>query len=69
MTAFNNIFFKHLLSLARPAGAADRSYLPIAGDSARRGTAGRLLAAGDGHAGVGDFGEDAIRAALATATR
>ena len=32
--AFNNIFFKHLLSLARPAGAADRSYLPIAGDSA-----------------------------------
>jgi len=32
--AFNNIYFKHLLSLARPAGAADRSYLPIAGDSA-----------------------------------
>ncbi|MFC9846466.1 NADPH-dependent F420 reductase [Streptomyces sp. NPDC060223] len=32
--AFNNIFFKHLLSLVRPAGAADRSYLPIAGDSA-----------------------------------
>jgi predicted dinucleotide-binding enzyme len=32
--AFNNIFFKHLLSLGRPAGAPDRSYLPIAGDSA-----------------------------------
>ncbi|GAA0279124.1 hypothetical protein GCM10009527_089350 [Actinomadura nitritigenes] len=32
--AFNNIFFKHLQSLARPAGAADRSYLLIAGDSA-----------------------------------
>jgi predicted dinucleotide-binding enzyme len=32
--AFNNIFYKHLLSLARPATAADRSYLPIAGDSA-----------------------------------
>jgi 8-hydroxy-5-deazaflavin:NADPH oxidoreductase len=32
--AFNNIFFKHLQSLARPAGAADRTYLPIAGDSA-----------------------------------
>jgi predicted dinucleotide-binding enzyme len=33
--AFNNIFFRHLLSLARPGnGAADRSYLPIAGDSA-----------------------------------
>lgn len=32
--AFNTIFFKHLLSLGRPAGAADRSCLPIAGDSA-----------------------------------
>ena len=29
---FNNIFFKHLGSLARPHGAADRSALPIAGD-------------------------------------
>jgi 8-hydroxy-5-deazaflavin:NADPH oxidoreductase len=29
---FNNIFSSHLLSLSRPAGAADRSYLPIAGD-------------------------------------
>jgi 8-hydroxy-5-deazaflavin:NADPH oxidoreductase len=29
---FNNIFFKHLENLARPAGAADRSALPIAGD-------------------------------------
>ncbi len=29
---FNNIFFRHLLSLARPAGAADRSALPVAGD-------------------------------------
>jgi hypothetical protein len=33
--AFNNIYFKHLQSLARPAGAADRSFLPIAGNSAR----------------------------------
>ncbi|MEV0842053.1 NAD(P)-binding domain-containing protein [Actinocatenispora sera] len=32
--AFNNIFFRHLLALPRPAGAADRSFLPIAGDSA-----------------------------------
>jgi predicted dinucleotide-binding enzyme len=32
--AFNNIFYKHLLSLARPPAAADRTYLPIAGDSA-----------------------------------
>jgi predicted dinucleotide-binding enzyme len=31
--AFNNIYFKHLLSLARPAGA-DRTALPIAGDDA-----------------------------------
>ena len=31
---FNNIFFKHLASLARPHGAGDRSALPIAGDSA-----------------------------------
>jgi 8-hydroxy-5-deazaflavin:NADPH oxidoreductase len=31
---FNNIYFKHLLSLARAAGAADRSALPIAGDDA-----------------------------------
>ena len=29
---FNNIYFKHLLSLARSAGAKDRSALPIAGD-------------------------------------
>jgi len=31
---FNNIFYKHLQNLARPASAADRTYLPIAGDSA-----------------------------------
>jgi 8-hydroxy-5-deazaflavin:NADPH oxidoreductase len=30
---FNNIFFRHLRWLARPHGAADRSALPIAGDS------------------------------------
>jgi predicted dinucleotide-binding enzyme len=30
---FNNIFFKHLLNLARPSGATDRTALPIAGDS------------------------------------
>jgi 8-hydroxy-5-deazaflavin:NADPH oxidoreductase len=30
--AFNNIFFKHLQALARPAGAPDRTSLPIAGD-------------------------------------
>jgi 8-hydroxy-5-deazaflavin:NADPH oxidoreductase len=31
---FNNIYFRHLASLARPAGAADRTALPIAGDDA-----------------------------------
>jgi predicted dinucleotide-binding enzyme len=31
---FNNIYYKHLLALPRPAGAADRSALPIAGDDA-----------------------------------
>jgi predicted dinucleotide-binding enzyme len=30
---FNNINFKHLLNLARPSGVADRSSLPMAGDS------------------------------------
>ena len=33
--AFNNIYYQHLLSLGRPPGAADRTYLPIAGDSPR----------------------------------
>jgi predicted dinucleotide-binding enzyme len=31
---FNNIYFEYLRELARPAGAPDRSALPIAGDSA-----------------------------------
>jgi predicted dinucleotide-binding enzyme len=31
---FNNIYFKHLQALARPAGAPDRTALPIAGDDA-----------------------------------
>ncbi|HLK79216.1 MAG TPA: NAD(P)-binding domain-containing protein [Streptosporangiaceae bacterium] len=30
---FNNIFFRHLASLARPHGSPDRTALPIAGDS------------------------------------
>jgi 8-hydroxy-5-deazaflavin:NADPH oxidoreductase len=32
--AFNNIYYRHLLALARPADAGDRSFLPIAGDDA-----------------------------------
>jgi predicted dinucleotide-binding enzyme len=97
--AFNTIFFKHLLSLGRPAGAADRSYLPIAGDFAPAKAAvtdfiesigygvvdaGRLAdswrqATGTPVWGIpyGPYsnekgqpaGEDAIRAALASATR
>ncbi|MFF0097037.1 NADPH-dependent F420 reductase [Streptomyces canus] len=97
--AFNNIFFKHLLSLSRPAGVADRSYLPIAGDSAQAKAAVTEFIESIGY-GVVDTGlladswrqetgtpvwgtpygpssnekgqpvdEDAIRAALATATR
>jgi 8-hydroxy-5-deazaflavin:NADPH oxidoreductase len=97
--AFNTIYFKHLLSLARPARAADRSYLPIAGDSASAKAAVTEFIASIGY-GVVDAGpladswrqatgtpvwgtpygpssnekgqpagEDAIRAALATATR
>ncbi|GAA1452268.1 NADPH-dependent F420 reductase [Nocardiopsis tropica] len=97
--AFNNIFFEHLLSLARPAGAADRSYLPVAGDSApAKETVNEFIGSlGYGVVDAGPLaegwrqatgtpvwgtpygpfsdekgqpaGEDAIRAALATATR
>jgi predicted dinucleotide-binding enzyme len=97
--AFNNIFFKHLLSLARPAGAADRSYLPIVGDSAPAKAAVTAFIESIGYSvvdagGLADSwrqatgtpvwgtpygpysnekgqpaGEDAIRAALAIATR
>lgn len=31
---FNNIYYRHLLALSRPAGAVDRSFLPVAGDGA-----------------------------------
>ena len=41
---FNNIFFKHLASLARPAGAPDRTALPIAGDDEKaKATAAEFL--------------------------
>ena len=39
---FNNIFYQHLLNLARAAGATDRTALPIVGDSA---TAKAIVAA------------------------
>jgi 8-hydroxy-5-deazaflavin:NADPH oxidoreductase len=97
--AFNNIFFKHLLSLARPTGAADRSYLPIAGDSsaAKAAVSEFIHSIGFSVVDAGPLaeswrqavgtpawgtpygpytdekgqpaGEDAIRAALASATR
>jgi predicted dinucleotide-binding enzyme len=97
--AFNNIFFKHLLSLARPAWAVDRSYLPITGDSAPAKAAVTEFIESLGYSVVdagpladswrqatgtpvwgtpyGPYsdengqpaGEEAIRAALATATR
>jgi len=42
--AFNNIHFRHLQTLARPRGSADRSALPIAGDSnAAKATAASLI--------------------------
>jgi predicted dinucleotide-binding enzyme len=44
--AFNNIDFRRLLTMARPADAADRSALPIAGDDATaREEVARLLSA------------------------
>jgi 8-hydroxy-5-deazaflavin:NADPH oxidoreductase len=56
---FNNIFFKHLLNLARPHGAADRTALPIAGDSekAKSATAEFLDAIGYDSVDVGSLSE------------
>jgi hypothetical protein len=97
--ALNNIFFKHLLSLVRPAGMANRSYLPIAGDSATAKAAVTEFIDSIGYSVVDagpltnswrqetstpvwgtpygppsnenglPVGEDAVRAALAAATR
>jgi 8-hydroxy-5-deazaflavin:NADPH oxidoreductase len=57
--AFNNIFFKHLQSLARPRGAADRSFLPIAGDdaAAKAAVAGYLDSIGYGAVDTGSLAE------------
>jgi predicted dinucleotide-binding enzyme len=42
--AFNNVAFNHIVSLARPAGADDRSALPVSGDDdAAKAEAVRLL--------------------------
>jgi hypothetical protein len=55
---FNNIFFKHLLNLARPAGASDRTYLPVAGDDEATAAAAAFLdAIGYGAATYGPLAE------------
>jgi 8-hydroxy-5-deazaflavin:NADPH oxidoreductase len=55
---FNNIFSKHLENLARPAGAADRTYLPVAGDEGvLEPVAAFLNAIGYGTAGYGPLAE------------
>jgi len=41
--AFNNIDFRRLVTSARPAGAPDRSALPIAGDDTAKTQVGQLL--------------------------
>ncbi len=56
---FNNIFYKHLLWLSRPAGAADRSFLPIAGDdpAAKAQAADFLDSIGYGAVDVGNLAD------------
>jgi hypothetical protein len=97
--ALNSILFSHLKNLTRPEGAADRTYLPIAGDNdqAKAAVASFLYELGYGTVDAGGLAEgwrqqygtpacggvygpsendkgrpagaDAIRAALAAATR
>jgi 8-hydroxy-5-deazaflavin:NADPH oxidoreductase len=57
--AFNNIFCEHLLGLARAAGAADRSFLPIAGNdqAAKAGVTAFLDAIGYGAVDAGPLTE------------
>jgi 8-hydroxy-5-deazaflavin:NADPH oxidoreductase len=57
--AFNNIYYKHLRSLARPAGAADRTFLPIAGDdpSAKQAVRAFLDSIGYGTVDAGPLAE------------
>lgn len=56
---FNNIFYKHLLSLSRPSGATDRSFLPISGDDPdAKATAGEYLdSIGYGAVDVGNLAD------------
>jgi hypothetical protein len=55
---FNNIFFRHLQNLARPAGATDRTYLPVAGDDDATAFVAEFLdSIGYGTAGYGPLAE------------
>jgi predicted dinucleotide-binding enzyme len=53
--AFNNIYYKHLRNLARPAGDPLRSYLPIAGDNDQANAAAANFLGSIGY-GVVDYG-------------
>jgi predicted dinucleotide-binding enzyme len=53
--AFNNIYYKHLGNLARPAGDPLRSYLPIAGDNDQANLAAADFLGSIGY-GVVDYG-------------
>ncbi|MDB5541419.1 MAG: oxidoreductase coenzyme F420-dependent [Devosia sp.] len=57
--AFNNITYSHLATRGRPAGAPDRTFLPIAGNDAeaRKQAAGFLDAIGYGVVDVGPLAE------------
>ncbi|MEV0729638.1 NADPH-dependent F420 reductase [Polymorphospora sp. NPDC050346] len=57
---FNNIFFAHLASLGRPAGAADRTALPVAGDdpAAKRAIADFLDSIGYDTVDIGPLAEN-----------
>jgi 8-hydroxy-5-deazaflavin:NADPH oxidoreductase len=57
--AFNNIYYRHLESLSRPAGAADRTFLPIAGDdqAAKSAVTAFLDSIGYGAVDVGPLAE------------
>jgi predicted dinucleotide-binding enzyme len=57
--AFNNIYYRHLRSLARPAGAPDRTFLPIAGDDpgAKRAVSSFLDSIGFGTVDAGPLAE------------
>ncbi len=55
---FNNIFFKHLQNLSRPAGVTDRTYLPAAGDDAALAAVAAFLdSIGYGTVGYGPLAE------------